>query len=134
MWRWSGWLGEGDGVAEGFELADVVAHLAVLVDPAGVIAGAEVVVAGGGVIEQVPDDDQDGAGDRDQGLELAPALDQAPVAFPQEGVGLAGCCCGLTEESPEIGVALAGVSGAAAGAGLYGLRADFGPGHQVGGG
>jgi len=70
MWRWSGCLGEGDGVAEGFELADVVAHLAVLVHPAGVIAGAEVVVAGGGVIEQVPDDDQDGAGDRDRALSL----------------------------------------------------------------
>jgi hypothetical protein len=49
---WSGNLGEDDGVAEGFQLADVVAHLAVLVDPAGVVAGAEVVVAGGAAGQQ----------------------------------------------------------------------------------
>jgi hypothetical protein len=57
--RWSGCLGEGNGVAEGFELADVVAGLAVLVDPAGVVAGAEILVAGGAVGEQVPDDECD---------------------------------------------------------------------------
>jgi hypothetical protein len=49
----------------------VVARLAVLVDPAGVVAGAEVVVAGGAVGQQVPDDDQDGAGDGDEGFELS---------------------------------------------------------------
>src|SRR6266536_187390 len=52
--RWSGGLGEGDRVAEGFELADVVAGLAVLVGPAGVVAGAEVGVAGGGIGEVDP--------------------------------------------------------------------------------
>src|ERR1017187_4571356 len=83
---WSGCLGEGDGVAEGFELADAIARLAVLVDPAGVEVAAEVAVAGGAVGEQVPDDHQDGTGYGDQGLELAPAPGQAPVAFPEEGV------------------------------------------------
>jgi len=34
----------------------------------------------------VPDDDQDGAGDGDQGLELADPLDQPPVPFAEEGV------------------------------------------------
>src|SRR5579859_2262295 len=103
---WSGCLGEGDGVAEGFELADVVAGLALLVDAAGVVTGAEVVVAGGGIGEQVPDDHQDGAGDGDHGLELAPAPGQAPVAFPQEGVGPAGRGGGLAEHSLEVGVTL----------------------------
>src|SRR5512142_2921408 len=129
---WSGGLGEGDGVAEGFELADVVAGLAVLVDPAGAVAGAEVVVAGGGVGEQVPDDDQGGAGDGDQGLELAAALDDPPVAFAGEGVGFAGRGGGLAEDPLQVGVAVAGPPGPGAGTGLVGPRADLGPGHPVG--
>ena len=72
--------GEGDVVAEGFELADEVAGLAGGVGPSLVVLGPEVGVAGGGVVDQVPDDDQDGAGDGDQGLEMALAFDQAPVA------------------------------------------------------
>ena len=42
---WSDCQGEGDGVAECFELADVVACLAGLVGAAGVVADAEVTVA-----------------------------------------------------------------------------------------
>jgi hypothetical protein len=53
---------------------------------------------------QVPDDDQDGAGDGDQGFELAAALDDAPVAFAQEGVGPGGCRCGFTQDALEVGV------------------------------
>ena len=78
---------EGDLVAEGFELADVVALLAVGVDAAVVEVGAEVVEAGFGVGQQVPDDDQDGAADGDDGLLLAAAAGDAPVAFAEEGVG-----------------------------------------------
>ena len=37
---------EGDGVAEGLELTDVVAGLRVLVDAVGVVIGAEVVEGG----------------------------------------------------------------------------------------
>jgi hypothetical protein len=70
----SGCGSEGHGEPECFELADVVAGLAVGVGAAGVVAGAEIAEAGGGVCEQVPDDDQDGAGDSDEGLELAPAF------------------------------------------------------------
>src|SRR5215204_3780678 len=55
---------KGDLVAEGFELADVVALGALWVDAGVVEAGAQVVEAGGGVGEQVPDDDQDGPADR----------------------------------------------------------------------
>ena len=46
--------------------------------------------SGGGVGEQLPDDDQDGAGDRDQGFEFAAAFDDAPVALAEEGVGFGG--------------------------------------------
>ena len=59
---------QGDLVAEGFELADVVALGALRVDPGVVEAGTEVVIAGLGIGQQVPDDDQDGAADRDDGL------------------------------------------------------------------
>jgi hypothetical protein len=51
----------------------VIAGFAVRVDAAGAAADAEVVLAAGAVGEQVPDDDQDGAGD--QGLEFAAALE-----------------------------------------------------------
>src|SRR6266568_5385360 len=107
-WGWrSGCLGEGDGEAERFELPDVVAGLFVFVGAAGVVAGAEFMEGGGRVGEQVPDDHQDGAGDRDQGLELAAAPDDPPVAFAEEGVGLRRGGGGLTEDAFEIGVALA---------------------------
>jgi hypothetical protein len=53
------------------------------VDAAGVVSGAEVVVAGGAVGQQVPDDHQDGAGDGDQGVEFAAALDDPPVALAE---------------------------------------------------
>src|SRR4051812_10300612 len=79
-----------DGVAERFELADEVALPAVLVDALGVEVGAEVAVAGGGFGEQVPDDDEDRSGDRDEGLQLAAAFDEPAVALAEEGVGL-GC-------------------------------------------
>ena len=65
--RW----GEGDGAAEGFELADQVAGLALSVDVMVVPVRAEVTEAGGAAGEQVEDDDQDGAGDRGEGLALA---------------------------------------------------------------
>jgi hypothetical protein len=52
-------VGEGDGEAERFQLADVVADLLVFVGAAGVVAGAEVGEPGGGVGEQVPDDQCD---------------------------------------------------------------------------
>src|SRR5437773_1208223 len=56
---------EGDLVAEGFELADVVALGAFRTDAGVVEAGAQVVEPYGRVAQQVPDDDQDGPADRD---------------------------------------------------------------------
>src|SRR6201997_3844317 len=61
--------GDDDVVAEGLELAAGVAGFAAAV---GVPIGPEVAVAGGGVVEQVPHDDEDGPGHGAAGL-LPPA-------------------------------------------------------------
>ena len=81
---------KGDLVAEGFELADVVALLALGADAGVVEVRAEVVEADFGVGQQVPDDDQDRAVDRDDGLLLAPPPGDAPITLAKEGVGLSG--------------------------------------------
>lgn len=101
---------EGDPVAEGSELSDVVTHAAFGVDAAGVVVGSEVVESGERVGQQVPDDDQDGAGDRDQGLELAASFDDPAVALAQEGVGSRGRGGSLAERAFQVGVALAGAA------------------------
>src|SRR5215471_8159616 len=93
-WLPSGGRGEGDGVAEGFELADVAAGLAVLVDSAGVPGGAEGTEPGGAVGEQVPDDHQDRPGDGDQRLELSAAPGETAVPLAEEGAGSGGRGCG----------------------------------------
>ena len=54
----------------------------------------------------MPDDDQDGAGDGDQGLELADPLDQPPVPFAEEGVCPGGRRGRLAEDAFEVRVAL----------------------------
>ena len=61
---------EGDPVAHRGELGDVVAQPPFGVDALGVVVGSEVAEAGFGVCEQVPDDDQDGAGDATRALSL----------------------------------------------------------------
>src|SRR5215475_3053691 len=111
---------EFDVVAECFELADVAADLAVGADGGDVVVVAEVVVAGGPVGEQVPDDDQDGAGDGHEGFEFAAAAGQPTVALAEEGGGFAGGRGGVAEDAFEVGVALAVASGMRAGAGLDG--------------
>lgn len=93
--RSGGWF-EGDGVAEGFQPADVAALAVFGVDAGGVVAGAQVVEAGGGVGEQVPGNHEDRAADGDDGaLErrramrryLSPTkvsvLAAPPAAFPR---------------------------------------------------
>ena len=79
---------EGDAEAQRGELTDVVADLAGGVNAMGVVVGSQVVKACGWVGQQVPNDDQDRAGDRDEGFELAAAFDQASVALAEEGVRL----------------------------------------------
>ena len=100
-------FGDGDSEAEGLDLPDVVLDLAVDIDAGLVVAGAEVCEPGLGVTEQVPDDDQDGAGDGDLGLLLAAAAGDPVVALAEEGGGAGGAVGGLTERAAQPGVALA---------------------------
>jgi hypothetical protein len=48
--------GQGDGVAEGFGLADVAAFLGVRVGAAAEVIGAEVTEPGVGILQQVSDE------------------------------------------------------------------------------
>jgi len=77
---------QGDGVAEGFELADVSTFDGLDVHVSVVGVWSEVFVAGLGVTEQVPDDDEDGSTDGDEGLLLPASAGQAPVAGAEERV------------------------------------------------
>lgn len=83
-WSGLGGRGQGDVEAEGFELPDVVSGSASDVDALVVEVDAEVVEGRAGVGEQVPDDDKDGSGDRDDRLEFAAAFDQASIAFSRK--------------------------------------------------
>src|SRR6266566_8231203 len=97
---------EGDAVAEGFESGDQAAGFAFGVQAAGEVAGAEFVVGlpGG---QDVPDDDDQGVGDHDdgfllgelaavaapfhyvpvvEGFEVAVVADSRPGAFDQDGL------------------------------------------------
>jgi hypothetical protein len=80
-------LGQGYCEAESLDLLDVVLQLVVDIDAGLVVAGAEVGEPGPGVTEQVPDDDQDGAGDGDLGLLLAAAAGDRVVPLAEEGLG-----------------------------------------------
>lgn len=101
---------EGDGVAECFELVDVLAFAAVGLYPVVEEFGAEVPVAGGGVGQELPDDDEDGAGGRDEGFEFADSSRESPVAGPEEGAGAPGGGGRFTEDTFEVPVAFAGGS------------------------
>ena len=99
---------EGDSVAEVLEFADVVAHLAVEVDAGVVVVGAEVVELGVLLVEEVPDDDQDGASDGDDGSLLSTSSGNPPVALAEEGVGATGRDGSLAQDSAQVAVAVAG--------------------------
>ena len=58
----------------------------------------------------MPDDDQDGAPDRDHRAFLASPLGDAPIPFAQEGVGSAGHHGGLAEGAGQIAIAMPGGS------------------------
>src|SRR5258705_6385878 len=77
VWRYvvggSGGGFEGDSVAQGGELGDVVAHAAFDVDAAGGGGRFEIIEQGGGGSEQGPDEDQGGAGGPAPGPLLAAA-------------------------------------------------------------
>lgn len=68
---------ERDALAEGFELSDEVSGLVGGVEAVGAVVRSEVDVPGVGVVEEVPDDHEDGSGDADEGASLAAAVDEA---------------------------------------------------------
>src|SRR4249919_2962123 len=88
---------EGDGVSEGFELADVAASLAVCVDVPVVVIDAEVVKPGVGLSEEMPDDHQHGAASRDDRFVLAASAGEASVAGAKERLGATSSGGGLAE-------------------------------------
>src|SRR5579872_3632594 len=112
--------GDGDVEAEGVELAEVGADLAVAVGFAFVPVGAEVGEPGFRVGKQVPDDGQDGAADGAFGPVPAQAPRQAAEPFAEEGLGAGGAVGGLGAVALEVGVALSFPGFAVAGAGLAG--------------
>ncbi|WP_239395167.1 hypothetical protein [Frankia sp. CiP3] len=63
---------------------------------------------GVGVGEEVPDDGQDGASDRDDRFLLPAASGDASVAFAEEGVGAAGGDGAFAQDAGEVGVAVSG--------------------------
>jgi len=123
---------ESDSVAEGLELSDVVALLGLGVDVSREVVGAEVVEAGLGIRQQVPDDDQHRAPDRDDRLLLPAASCDPAVPLAEEGVGAARDGRGLTEDPCEVPVAVAGgpVALVLAGRGLD-ARGELRPRAQV---
>jgi hypothetical protein len=54
--------------------------------------------------QQVPDDDQDGSANRDDGPPLAASTGDPPVAFPKEAIGLAGGHGSLAEHRASYGL------------------------------
>src|SRR5680860_222515 len=80
----------------------------------------------------MPDDDQDGPAHRDNGLLLASPARDAPVAFAEEAVGLAGRYGCLAEDPGQVAVAVSGRSVALLAAGrLLDTRGEPGPRAQV---
>jgi hypothetical protein len=87
-------------------LADQVVLLALWVDAGLVEVGAQVVVAGFGVGQQMPDDRLYRVADRDDGALLAAVFDQAPVALGEESVDAAGDGDSLAEDAGQPGLPL----------------------------
>src|SRR3954453_6265301 len=92
---------EGDLVAEGFELVDVGGLATLWVVAAVEEIRPEVGEVGVGIGQQEPDDDQDRAADRDEGLLAASAAGHAPGALAEGGVGPSGRRCRPPEASPR---------------------------------
>lgn len=56
----------------------------------------------------MPDDDQDGAPDRDDGTLPASSFRDALIAFAEEGIGSAGDHRSFTKDSGQVAVAMPG--------------------------
>lgn len=106
--RRSGNWFKGDPLAQGRESADVVQSCAWTAHPGVVDIGTEINEAGFEVVEQAPDDDQNGPVNRDDGLLLAASAGDASVASAQQGVGHAGTDSGSAQVPGQVAVAVIG--------------------------
>ena len=122
MFGLDGGLADLDVEAEGLELAEVGADLAVAVARAGVPVGSEVGEPGFGAGEQVPDDDEDGPAGGVPCPVAADASGQAAEPLAEEGAGGRGAGGCLGAVALEAGIAVPFVRLAGAGAGLAGDR------------
>ena len=87
-------------------MSNVAALLGRWIDVSVVVIGAQIVVSGVWVLQQVPDDDQDRATDGDHCSGLAAASGDAAVAGGEECVGLGGADGGLTQDARQIWIAV----------------------------
>jgi hypothetical protein len=71
------------------------------------VAGAQVGEPGRRILEEVPDDDEDGPGDGALGDAGAAFAGDAAVPFAEEGGGALGAVGGLGAQAAQVGVALA---------------------------
>lgn len=126
---------EDDRVSEGFELSDVTALLGRWIDVSVVVIGAQILVSDVWIMQQVPDDDEDGATNGDHCSGLAAVSGDTAVPGREESVCLAGADRGLAQDARQVRVA---ISRGSAAFGLAGRRVDAGgglrPGAQVSGG
>jgi hypothetical protein len=99
---------DSDLVAEGLQAADVVADGAL--GAAAVVVEVRPEIGEGGVLggQQLPDDDQDGPADRDDGFLLASASGDPAVALAEERVRAGGSDGGFAEGSGQVAVAVPG--------------------------
>lgn len=107
----------------------MVAFTGVRVGMAAEVVGAEVMESCVRILEQVPNDDQNGTSDGDDCAFLAAAPRDSSVAFAEEGIGSSDGDGGFAEDAGEVAVA---VSGRAVALGLPGggvdARGEFSPG------
>src|SRR5919197_5028834 len=89
------------------QLAGEAARPAFVVDTGLVVVAAQVDEACGGVRQQVIDDHQDGVAGGNDGLLLAAAFGDAPVARSQEAVGASGGGDDVAQRAGQPRVALA---------------------------
>jgi hypothetical protein len=97
---------DGHVEAEGLELAEVGTDLALTACLLVVPAGPEVGEPGGGVGEELPDDDEDGASDGAFGLVPAEPPGQPAEPLAEERAGVRGAVCGLGAVALEVCVVL----------------------------
>src|SRR5262249_6422581 len=126
-------LGEGHRVAEGSQALGVIAREAVRVEAIEVVAAQLAIRLA--VAEHVIRDDEDAVGDRDEGLLVAAALDEAPVLRREVAVaGADGAAGALDERRAQRPVGEAGAAAQPLPGTLVVAGAEAGPRRRMAGG